>query len=440
MEPPEPIINLFPFLITQIIGVESWIFAIVLVVLLIMSALVSGSEVAYFSISPKQLDTLNNSSSNSDKLVLDLLSKPEKLLATILVANNFINIAIVAVSTQMLHGMLGGFSDVMKLIIELGVVTSFLLLFGEVLPKIYASSSNIQVSKWMATPLVWISKLFYPIIALLLSSKLITNKLVKKKSNDISVDELGHAMELTMQNADEEEQKILEGIINFGNINVKQIMTPRTSTVAFKIDMSFDILLDEFVKSGHSRIPIYKESFDDIEGILYLKDLIPHIEMKNLAWQDLIRDAFFVPENKMIDDLLKDFQVRKMHLAIVVDEYGGTSGIVTLEDVIEEIVGEITDEFDEEDINYSKLDDNTFIFEGTTPLVDLYRVMDFDGEDFEKSKGEADTIAGFVVELAEKIPLKNERIKFNEFVFTIEAADKRRVKQIKISRNVQGQD
>ena len=268
----------------------------------------------------------------------------------------------------------------------------------------------------------------------MLSSELITNKLITKKANDISVDELGHAMELTMQNADEEEQKILEGIINFGNINVKQIMTPRTSTIAFKLDMDFATLLDEFVKSGHSRIPVYKESFDNIEGILYLKDLIPHIDKKDLEWQNLIREAFFVPENKMIDDLLK------MHLAIVVDEYGGTSGIVTLEDVIEEIVGEITDEFDEEDLNYSKLDDNTYIFEGTTPLVDLYRVMDIGGEEFERSKGEADTIAGFVVELAEKIPLKNEKIKFGDFIFTIEAADKRRVKQIKISRNVQVQD
>jgi len=395
----------------------------------------SGAEVAYFSISPKQVDELNNSDLRMDKEVLALLAKPEKLLATILVANNFINIAIVTVSTFMLSDMLDGLSGPIKFVIEIGVVTFFILLFGEVLPKIYATSSNLKFSRMMAVPIVWTSKIFYPLIALLLSSRLITDKLVKKQPNDISVDDLGHALELTMKDADEDEQKILEGIVNFGNINVKQILTPRTDTLAFDIEMNFEKMLNEFVDSGHSRIPVYKDSFDSIEGVLYLKDLIPHIGSKELDWQKLIRKPFFVPENKMIDDLLKDFQERKTHLAIVVDEYGGTSGIVTLEDVIEEIVGEITDEFDDEDINYSKLDEDNFSFEGKTPLVDLYRIMDINGADFEKVKGESDTVAGFVIELAEKIPLKNEKVKFNNFTFTIEAADKRKVKQVKVTRH-----
>ena len=395
----------------------------------------SGAEVAYFSITPKQLDELNNSDSRSDKQVLDLLGKPEKLLATILVANNFINIAIVTVSTFMLNDLLDGINGPLKFVIEIGVVTFFILLFGEVLPKIYANSSNLKFSRMMAVPIVWTSKLFYPLIALLLSSRMITDKLVKKQANDISVDELGHALELTMQDADEDEQKILEGIVNFGNINVKQILTPRTDTVAFDIEMKFQIMLAEFVDSGHSRIPVYRDSFDTIEGVLYLKDLIPHIGTEDLDWQNLIRKPFFVPENKMIDDLLKDFQERKTHLAVVVDEYGGTSGIVTLEDVIEEIVGEITDEFDDEDINYSRLDEDNYSFEGKTPLVDLYRIMDINGSEFEKVKGESDTVAGFVIELAEKIPLKNEKVKFNNFTFTIEAADKRKVKQVKVTRH-----
>ncbi|MFT4661421.1 MAG: putative hemolysin [Patiriisocius sp.] len=403
-----------------------------------MSALMSGSEVAYFSISPKQLDELNNSDSSSEKEVLSLLAKPAKLLATILVANNFINIAIVTVSTFLMSDLLIDvqWSRLTIFIVEIGVVTFIILLFGEVLPKVYATSSNLKFAKLMSKPIIWTSKLFYPIIALLLSSGTLTDKWVKKKPNDITVNELGHALELTMQNADEDEQKILEGIVNFGNINVKQIMTPRTATTAFDLEMEFGKLIKTFVDSGHSRIPIYKDSFDTVEGVLYLKDLIPHIGLETFDWHSLIRDAYFVPENKMIDDLLKDFQSRKMHLAIVVDEYGGTSGIVTLEDVIEEIVGEITDEFDEIDVNYSKLDDDNYSFEGSTPLVDLYRIMEIENSaDFEKVKGEADTIAGFVIELAEKIPLKNEKVKFNDYVFTVEAADKRRVKQVKITRN-----
>jgi len=415
--------------------VHTWIFLAVLLVLLLMSALMSGAEVAYFSISPKQMDELNNSDNRADKQVLELLAKPEKLLATILVANNFINIAIVTVSTFMLSDLLDGITGLLKFVIEIGVVTFFILLFGEVLPKIYANSSNLKFSRMMAVPIVWTSKIFYPLIALLLSSRTITDKLVKKQPNDISVDDLGHALELTMQDADEDEQKILEGIVNFGSINVKQILTPRTDTVAFDIEMKFQSMLAEFVDSGHSRIPVYRDSFDNIEGVLYLKDLIPHIGSEELDWQKLIRKPFFVPENKMIDDLLKDFQERKMHLAVVVDEYGGTSGIVTLEDVIEEIVGEITDEFDDEDINYSRLDEDNYSFEGKTPLVDLYRIMDINGSDFEKVKGESDTVAGFVIELAEKIPLKNEKIKFNNFTFTIEAADKRKVKQVKVTRH-----
>lgn len=397
----------------------------------------SGSEVAFFSISPKQLDEIEKSDKSLDKTVVQQLNNPEKLLASILVANNFINIAIVTVSAMMMEQITAGrnWSQLTLFIIDIVLVTTLILLFGEVLPKIYATNANLAFARMMSTPIKWVSKVFYPLIALLLSSSTITNRFIKKKPNDISVDDLEHALELTRTDVDDDEHKILEGIIKFGNISVNQVMTPRTDTVAFDVETPYEELLQEVVDSGHSRVPIYEDSFDHIKGVLYLKDLLPHKDEKDFDWHSIIREAFFVPENKMIDDLLMDFQERKMHLAIVVDEYGGSSGIVTLEDVIEEIVGEITDEFDQQDVNYTKLDDNNFSFEGKTPLVDLCRIMDLDPDQFEKATSSTHTLAGLVVELAEKIPLKNEKIKFENFTFTVEASDKRKVKQVLVTKH-----
>lgn len=407
------------------------------VLLLICSALISGSEVAYFSLQPADLDLLENEKSKSAKVALELHQKPQRLLATILIANNLVNIAIVILSSFIIAvGMdFSQHPNWVAILIQVGVVTFLLLLLGEVLPKVYATTNALTLVRMMAIPLVIMRKIFYPISSILISSTNIINKRIKKRESEFSVDELEHALELTKdEKTTEDEEKILKGIVRFGNTDVKQIMKPRTEVVAFEYGTSFKELLEDLVDEGFSRVPIYKESLDNVLGILYLKDLLPYSEAENLDdWQSLAREPYFVPENKKLDDLLKEFQERKVHMAVVVDEYGGTSGVVTLEDILEEIVGEITDEFDDEEIFYSKLDDKTYIFEGKTPLVDLYKILDIDGENFESVKGESDTLAGFVLELAGKIPLKNEKINFENYTLTIEASDKRKVSRIKLS-------
>jgi gliding motility-associated protein GldE len=315
------------------------------------------------------------------------------------------------------------------------VISFLLLLFGELTPKVYATRKATRLASFMALPLLFIQKILNPLNTLLINSTAIIDKKIRWKEQNISVEELSKALEITSQNEkDDEDKKILEGIVKFGNTEVKQIMKSRIDVVALDYEFDFSEVLKQSRESGFSRIPVYAENFDTIKGVLYTKDLLPHLEEKaSFKWQPLIRSPFFVPENKKIDDLLKEFQHRKIHLAIVVDEYGGSSGIVTLEDVLEEIVGDISDEFDDDDIHYSKLDENNFVFEGKTPLIDFYRILDVDPALFEEHKGEADSLAGFIIELAGKIPLKMEKINFAHFLFTIEAADKRRVKRIKVT-------
>lgn len=406
-------------------------------ILLICSALISGSEVAYFSLRPGDVEELENEKSRSSDRALALLHRPHRLLATILIANNFINIAIVILSSFIVAGGFNfeAYPEWVALAIQVGVVTFLLLLIGEVIPKVYATSKAMKLIGIMAVPLSVLLKVFYPVSSLLISSTNVINKRIKKRQSEYSVDELEHALELTKdEETTPDEEKILKGIVRFGNTDVKQIMKPRTEVVAFEHDTEFKDLLEELVDQGFSRVPIYKESLDQVLGILYLKDLLPYSEVDELAeWQSLARDPYFVPENKKLDDLLKEFQERKVHMAVVVDEYGGTSGIVTLEDIIEEIVGEITDEFDDEEIFYSKLDDENYIFEGKTPLVDLYKILDINGENFEEVKGESDTLAGFVLEMTGKIPMKNEKINFENYTLTIEAADKRKINRIKLT-------
>ena len=416
----------------------------IMLLLIILSALMSGSEVAFFSITASDKINLEEEESTNNNRILLLLSTPKKLLATILIANNFINVAIVMVSTFVADNLINNnaLSGTSQFIIHVVLITFIILLFGEVIPKVYATKYNVKFAKTMALPIYYMSIIFKPISQLLISSTSIIDKRVTKKTNAVSVDELEHALDLTKDSVEtEEEKKILEGIVQFGNTDVKQIMTPRTDVIAIDCSNDFTTLLKEIKNSRFSRLPVYEDSIDNVNGILYIKDLIPYIEKKkSFKWNHLIRDPKFVPENKKLDDLLKEFQEEKKHIAIVVDEYGGTSGIVSLEDVLEEIVGDITDEFDEEDLVYSKLDDLNYVFEGKTTLIDMYRTMNIDGDEFEKMKGEADTIAGFCIEQAGKILLKNEKLSFDKYTFTVEAADKRRIKQVKVTINDQANE
>ena len=404
----------------------------------------SGSEVAFFSITASDKINLEEEETANNNRILLLLSTPKKLLATILIANNFINVAIVMVSTFVADNLINNnaLSGTSQFIIHVVLITFIILLFGEVIPKVYATKYNVKFAKAMSLPIYYMSIIFKPISQLLISSTSIIDKRVTKKTNAVSVDELEHALDLTKDSVEtEEEKKILEGIVQFGNTDVKQIMTPRTDVIAIDYSNDFTTLLKEIKNSKFSRLPVYEDSIDNVNGILYIKDLIPYIEKKkSFKWNHLIRDPKFVPENKKLDDLLKEFQEEKKHIAIVVDEYGGTSGIVSLEDVLEEIVGDITDEFDEEDLVYSKLDDLNYVFEGKTTLIDMYRTMNIDGDEFEKMKGEADTIAGFCIEQAGKILLKNEKLSFDKYTFTVEAADKRRIKQVKVTINDQANE
>ena len=408
-------------------------------ILVVLSALLSGSEVAMFSISNKQRFDLEGQNKNTNKRILTLLKEPKKLLATILIANNFINVSIVMASNFVFNNLIieGSISDTMNFIIQVIFITFLILLFGEVIPKVYANNYNIKFSKFMAIPLQLLKKLFYPISQILVNSTNLIDKRIEKRKESIQANELEHALNLTVDSVDnEDEKKILEGIVKFGNTDVKQIMTPRTDVISFEITTPFNELMSELKKIKYSRIPVFEDSFDKIKGILYAKDLLGKMnENKNFKWPNLLREPKFVPENKKLDDLLKEFQEEKTHIAIVVDEYGGSSGIVSLEDVLEEIVGEITDEFDEEDINYKKLDELNYIFDGKTTLIDVYKLLEIDGEIFEKEKGESDTIAGFCIEQAGKILLKNEKISFDRYTITVEAADKRRIKKVKITIN-----
>ncbi|CAM1334414.1 gliding motility-associated protein GldE [Tenacibaculum aestuariivivum] len=410
--------------------------SLLLLFLLICSALVSGTEVAFFSISQTQVDELS-SSSKEKSTVVKLLEEPKKLLASILITNNFINILIVLIFATLGEELFIGVSEGVKFFIEVVLVTFLILLFGEVLPKVYATRKAMEFANFMAKPIQFLNVLLTPLsIPLIKLTSVVENKL-GNKNNNFSVERLSEALELTSSGATtKEEQKILEGIVSFGNTETVQIMKPRTDVCAIADDTSYEEVLKTILKNGYSRNPVYHENIDNIIGVLYAKDLLAHLNKKTLKWHKLIREPFFVPENKKLDDLLSEFKEMKMHLAIVVDEYGGTSGIVTLEDVIEEIVGDINDEFDDEDLTYSKLDENNYIFEGKITIKDFCRVLDDDDEEkFEQLKGESETLAGFILEVSGKFPKKGEKINFSNYTFTIEALDKKRIKQVKTTRN-----
>jgi len=427
---PEPSINFLATIDTNLLfGILAIVF------LLFCSAMVSAAEVALFSLTQQDLNTLSEEDSTKAIVISKLLQRPKKLLATILVANNFSHIGVVIIFSFVGNSIFSAIeSPILKFIVEVLLVTFLILLFGEVLPKIYASRNNIQFSKFVANPISIIDKLLSPIsLPMRAVSIFLHEKLGNQKSN-ISVDQLSHALGLTSsEDTTTEEQKILEGIVSFGNTDTKQVMSPRIDIFALEMEETFTEIYQKIVDKGYSRIPVYRESIDHIEGVLFVKDLIPHINKKEFDWNTLIREPFFVPENKKLDDLLKEFQSKKSHLAIVVDEYGGTSGLVSLEDVIEEIVGDISDEFDDENLNFSQIDDKNFLFEGKINLKDFYRIVDVNEEIFEGSKGEAETLAGFILEILGNFPKKGQKINFSDVRFTIEAVDKKRIKQLKVT-------
>ncbi len=427
---PEPSLFLQYTLDTNIVFGFIAIFA-----LLFCSALVSGAEVALFSLSQKDIDDTLQEHPSKGKIISELLEKPKKLLATLLVANNFINIGVVILFSYVGHNIFSAVSSpILKFILEVIVVTFLILLFGEVLPKVYASRNNIKFAKLIAYPVAGLDKLLSPIsLPMRKVTIYLHNKLGKQKTN-FSVDQLSQALELTdTDETSSDEQKILEGIVTFGNTDTKQVMSPRMDIFALEIEESFATIYSKIIEKGFSRIPVYRDNIDQIEGVLFVKDLLPHINKEEFDWKTLLREPFFVPENKKIDNLLKDFQSMKSHLAIVVDEYGGTSGLVSLEDIIEEIVGDISDEFDGDNVNYSKIDDKNYLFEGKINLKDFYRVIDVDEELFEIRKGEAETLAGFILEVLGNFPKKDQKIAFENCLFTIETVDKKRVKQIKVT-------
>jgi len=408
-----------------------------LLLMLFFSALISGSEVAFFSLSPTDKSKLDDSKKKVHHSINELLNLPEKLLATILVANNFINVGIVILSTYMVHNLIDFSNEpVLGFIIEVVTITFVILLFGEILPKIYASNYTLVFAEIMVRPLKFLSIIFSPVIYVLIHSTSFVNKKMSKYNKNLSIGELSQAYELTSEKEFAEDKGILEGIIHFGSTSVDQIMTPRIDVVAIDETYSYFKVINTVKHSGYSRIPVYVETFDNVTGILYVKDLLPHFDKPtSFNWKSLLRPPFYIPENKKIDDLLKDFQQTKVHMAIVVDEYGGTSGIVTLEDILEEIVGDITDEFDDDDRQFAIINENTYLFDGKTQLNDFYRICSIDSNSFDEIKGDADTLAGLLLEMKGNFPLLNEHLNYKNIEFTVEDMDKRRIKKIKVVFN-----
>ena len=403
-----------------------------LLLLLAISGIISGSEVAFFSLSKADLEKENDGDA---ALVSELLSRPKKLLATILISNNFVNILFILIFAYVGDYFFAGISSVVvKFLIEIVLVTFLILLFGEVLPKVYANRNPYSFASFMVKPMTFLNGFLSFLSSPLLRLTGIVEKKLSKKQSDFSVEVLSQALELTSSGATtKEEKKILQGIVNFGNTETSQIMCPRMDIFALSSDEDFAEVTDKIIKNGHSRIPVYEESIDKIIGILYTKDLIQHLNKKSFQWKKIIREAFFVPENKKLDDLLKEFQEMKNHLAIVVDEYGGTCGLITLEDIIEEIVGEISDEFDQDDLSYSRLDEDNYVFEGKTTLKDLHKVLQLEDNVLDDDDLEAETLAGLILEITGKFPKKGDLVRYRGYRFLIEAIDKKRIKQVKIT-------
>lgn len=409
----------------------------VIAILLLFAALVSGAEVAFFSLSEQDLETSSRTSPRKTRIISKLLERPKKLLATLLVANNVLNIAIVVLFFTLSDFIYDSVAYLwLRLLLQIATITFVILFFGEVLPKIFASRNNIKFARGSVYMISFLEKILSPISLPMRFMTIFLQKKLGKEKTNFSVDQLSQALELTSSDeTSSEEQKILEGIVSFGNTETKQVMSPRIDIFAIEITEPYAVILAKVVETGYSRIPVYRDNIDHIEGILFVKDLILHIDKEEFDWVSLLRTPFFVPENKKLDNLLKDFQRMKSHLAVVVDEYGGTSGLVSLEDIIEEIVGDISDEFDDEDINFSQIDDKNFLVEGKIYLKDFYRIIDVDEPVFEEKKGEAETLAGLLLEILGNFPRKGQQVQFANCLFTVEVVDKKRIKQIKVTLN-----
>ncbi|MDG1917129.1 MAG: gliding motility-associated protein GldE [Flavobacteriales bacterium] len=434
-EDPQQTILIIQDIVSNGIDLNLFLASISMLFLLFCSAMISGSEVAFFSLDASKWE--DEKDSTSEAQIKKMLHKPNHLLATILISNNFINVAIIILSTYMTDSLLDyNQYPILGFIIQVVVVTFALLLLGEVIPKVYANQKTLTFAKRMSGPLTILSALFKPLSQLLVSSTSIIEKRFNAKGYQISVDDLSSALDLAGENdTKEEEKRILRSIVEFGNIQVKEIMKSRVDVTALNQSTTFEEVKKVVISSGYSRIPVYKENFDTVIGVLYIKDLLPFLNHEDFNWSNLIRTPFFVPEGKMIDDLMREFQEKKIHLAIVVDEYGGTSGVVTLEDIIEEIVGDINDEFDDDGIQFSKLDNSNYIFEGKTSLNDVLKTIDGEIDFFDDIKGESDTLAGLILEMKGNIPENGEELNYEHYLFTVESVDKTRVKRVKITIN-----
>lgn len=420
----------------QPLTVEIIITLMIGLLLLIISALISGTEAAYFSLNSSDRQKLKKAS-KTDTQVLNNLENPEKLMATLLVTGNFVIIGFIILSANIINYLFSiQKAPVIEFILQAVLISFFLLLFVRIFPKTFATRYKLRLVRFMAFPLQILEKIFSPVNTFFIASNFLVIRRLQNNRNNFSIEKISKALKLTSEQELSEEKEILEGIAKFGNKNVAEIMKPRVDVVSLDIKSGFSTVLGLIVDSGFSRIPVYDGSFDNIKGILYIKDILPHSHKDDsFNWQTLIRPPFYVPETKKINSLLKEFQKNKVHLALVIDEYGGTSGIVTLEDVLEEIVGEIIDEFDEEDVLFSKISENIFLFDGKTLLGDFFKITKCDDTVFNKIKGEAETLAGLILELKGQIPVLHEKTAYKQFVFTIEAVDNRRIKQIKVEIN-----
>ena len=403
-------------------------------ILLIFSGYASGSEIAFFSLSPNDLNELDEERNDCDRQIKKLREESERTLATILITNNLVNVTIIMLANYFIaHVIDFGMVYWLEFVVITILLTFLLLLFGEIMPKVYAGQHPLAFCRFSAPGIIALRKIFYPLSSVLLRSGMLAEKVVQKENHVLSVDDLEQALELTDENELKEEKNMLEGIVRFGDETAKEVMTSRQDVVDIEFRTSFADVLKCVVENNYSRIPVYQGSIDNIRGILYIKDLLPHLSKpSNFRWQSLIRPPYFVPETKKIDDLLRDFQENKVHIAIVVDEFGGTSGIITLEDILEEIVGEINDEYDEEEKPYTRINANTYVFEGKTLLSDFYKILDLDDETFEEVQGDADSLAGLLLEIKGDFPELHERIDFQNYTFEVTELDGHRISKIKV--------
>lgn len=414
------------------------ILLLVILALLLMTAITAGAETAYFSLSVKDINYLKSKDNSNARKAIELLEAPKMLLATIVMANNFINIAIVITTNLLVEQFIGhDVSALISFLIQVVVVTFLLVLFGEVLPKVYATQNNLRMALFSASFVKILMALFRPVSKFLVTStNYIEGRLSPNAINNMSSKDFEHAIELTVgHSATKEEVNIFKGILKFGNITARQIMRTRLDVSALDYDMSFSEIQKYCIEVGYSRLPVYKESLDKIAGVIYTKDFLPHADKENFDWHALIRPAYFVHEGKFIEDLLKEFQQKRIHFAIVVDEFGGTSGIVTLEDIMEEIIGDIKDEFDEEDLHYKKIDDHNFVFEGKTLINDVCRMLSLPSDTFESVRGESDSLAGLLLEIYGKFPSVGEQIVYEHYTFTVMEINKMRIMRVKVTIN-----